>query len=427
MRLETAVTDAVGSADASQAGQGPTVPSPVPETTWGRHCNRSCSCLNGATCLPHNGSCVCSAGYRGPECQHICGAGSFGARLQRAGTLGYCVTKCAHWDITGSSVPVWWSVCQQLYVVTMQTGSCHCPPGWTGRDCSEQCRPGTFGLYCAHVCYCPANTSCNPHTGVCVCASGLAANCIQVRDVDLVVPVTPVEGRVSWGSVVGIVLLVALLLLLLTLLLVYRRRQADKQSRIPTVAYSATRTVNSEYMVPDVPHSYHHYYYNPSYHTLTQSRLPLPQIPNNQDRSIKNTNNQLFCNGKRVERERLGPFGPESNATLPADWKHDEASARKHQGAFGMDRRHSYSTSLAKYYNTGLSKDTPDTDSCSSLNSENLYATIKDLPEPVPRPQDSGYMEMTPLAQRERSYAEISLPPPTTHPLPQGHKTQFPW
>lgn len=37
----------------------------------------------------------------------------------------------------------------------------------------------------------------------------------------------------------------------------------------------------------DVPHSYHHYYSNPSYHTLSQNRPPLPHLPNNHDRTIK--------------------------------------------------------------------------------------------------------------------------------------------
>ncbi|XP_064201687.1 platelet endothelial aggregation receptor 1-like [Anguilla rostrata] len=421
---------------------GPHCSQPCPEGTWGRRCNRNCSCLNSATCLRHNGTCVCSAGYWGDQCQHVCGMGSFGPRCatlcppcsrssapchhvtgecqcapgyagilcEQACPLGYYGKQCA-------------SVCRCAQNSTCHhvDGSCLCPPGWTGRDCSEQCRPGTFGLNCAHACSCPSNTSCNPQTGVCVCASGLGDNCIRGRDVDLVVPVSPAEP-VSWGFVAGIVLLVALVLLLLALLLAYRRRHADKQSRVPTVSYSATRTVNSEYMVPDVPHTYHHYYYNPSYHTLSQNRLPLPQIPNNQDRSIKNTNNQLSCNGKNAERERLGLFGMESNATLPAGWKHDEAPAPKNQGAFGMDRSHSYSASLGKFYNKGLSKDSAVTDSNSSLNSENLYATIKDLPSPLPRPQESGYMEMTPFARPERSYAEISLPPPPPVPSHRGAK-----
>lgn len=126
----------------------------------------------------------------------------------------------------------------------------------------------------------------------------------------------------------------------------------------------------------DVPHSYHHYYSNPSYHTLSQNRPPLPHLPNNHDRIIKvsvtsaasdaatsnrlcsqdgwvliilitllqNTNNQLFCSVKNMERERRDLFGVESNATLPADWKHHEP--RKDSGASGCTFRVTYWTLL---------------------------------------------------------------------------------
>lgn len=128
----------------------------------------------------------------------------------------------------------------------------------------------------------------------------------------------------------------------------------------------------------DVPHSYHHYYSNPSYHTLSQNRPPLPHLPNNHDRIIKvgvtsassgavtsnwlcsqvvslprwvliilitvlqNTNNQLFCSVKNMERERRDLFGVESNATLPADWKHHES--RKDSGLSGSTFRVTYWT-----------------------------------------------------------------------------------
>lgn len=219
------------------------------------------------------------------------------------------------------------------------------------------------------------------------------------------VPLPPGE-RESWGAISGIVVLVLLVVLLLALLLLYRRRQKDKQNHTPTVTFSTSRTVNSEYTVPDVPRSYHHYYSNPSYHTLSQNRPPLPHLPNNHDRTIKNTNNQLFCSVKNMERERRGLFGVESNATLPADWKHHEP--RKDSGAFGIDRSYSYSASLGKYYNKEL-KDVVAASS-SSLNSENPYATIKDLPGlPFCLPE-SSYMEMQCTVPRERAYTEIRPP-----------------
>lgn len=232
------------------------------------------------------------------------------------------------------------------------------------------------------------------------------------------VPVSPVE-RDSWGAIAGIVVLVILVVLLLALLLLYRQRQKDKQNHTPTVSFSSTRTVNSEYAVPDIPHSYHHYYSNPSYHTLTQNRPPLPHVPNNQDRYIKNTNNQLFCSVKNKERERRGLFGLESNATLPADWKHQEPP--KDHGAFGIDRSYSYSASLGKYYNKEL-KDSCVAASSSSLNSENPYATIKDLPGLPPCPPESSYMEMKAALPmpRERSYTEISPPVLGHSPIASG-------
>lgn len=49
----------------------------------------------------------------------------------------------------------------------------------------------------------------------------------------------------------------------------------------------------------------------------------------------QNTNNQLFCSVKNMERERRGLFGLESNATLPADWKHHEP--RKDSGPSHWD------------------------------------------------------------------------------------------
>lgn len=63
------------------------------------------------------------------------------------------------------------------------------------------------------------------------------------------VPLPPGE-RESWGAIGGIVVLVILVVLLLALLLLYRRRQKDKQNNTPTVSFSTSRTVNSEYAVP---------------------------------------------------------------------------------------------------------------------------------------------------------------------------------
>lgn len=48
----------------------------------------------------------------------------------------------------------------------------------------------------------------------------------------------------------------------------------------------------------------------------------------------QNTNNRVFCNVKNMERERLGLFGVECNATLPADWKHPQEPVHCEKGVF---------------------------------------------------------------------------------------------
>lgn len=65
-------------------------------------------------------------------------------------------------------------------------------------------------------------------------------------------------------------------------------------------------------------------------------------------------------------------------------------------------------------------KDTGVAASSSSLNSENPYATIKDLPGLPFSPPESSYMEMRTTVPDERSYTEISPPPFSTATLPRG-------
>ncbi|MEQ2200003.1 hypothetical protein XENOCAPTIV_019539, partial [Xenoophorus captivus] len=114
-----------------------------------------------------------------------------------------------------------------------------------------------------------------------------------------------------------------------------------------------------------------------------------------------NTNNQLFCSVKNAARERRGLFGVETNATLPADWKHHET--RK-------DSELKDSVAV----------------SSSSLNSENPYATIKDLPGLPFCPPESSYMEMKSAVPRDRAYTEISPPPFSMATLRRGVKISSP-
>lgn len=60
----------------------------------------------------------------------------------------------------------------------------------------------------------------------------------------------PPDEKESWGAISGTVVLVILVVLLLALLLLYRHKQKDKQNNTPTVSFSTSRTINSEYAIP---------------------------------------------------------------------------------------------------------------------------------------------------------------------------------
>lgn len=45
---------------------------PCSEGTWGPGCNATCQCANKAQCHPADGSCTCTAGWRGDLCDQTC-------------------------------------------------------------------------------------------------------------------------------------------------------------------------------------------------------------------------------------------------------------------------------------------------------------------------------------------------------------------
>uniref|UniRef100_H3B9C8 Platelet endothelial aggregation receptor 1 n=1 Tax=Latimeria chalumnae TaxID=7897 RepID=H3B9C8_LATCH len=429
---------------------------PCEDRHWGRNCSMSCGCKNGATCSPEDGSCICLPGYRGNICHR---STSFFNYIIIYSLLHinfkircYTFSACTIDNLINNPVlskleclPGTFGagcyhscICLNNATCDHVTGSCLCKPGSSGLHCesladssfvslslclcvclsllqwsSGICSSAYYISDCLSMPFCaqpsPQSTSLENRTlGNVQCpkfCSPLNQNpVLDPPNPSTLAPMVPVQQD-SLGAIIGIIVLVVLLVLLLFLFFWYRYRQKGKENHNLSVAYTPTRMASSEYAVPggDVPHNYMHYYSNPSYHTLSQCGPAPPYPSNNHDRlnCIKTTNNQLFSDIKNMERERLGVHGPEYNATLPADWKRYSAPGK--HSKFILIR--SYRAKLDKDYmqDPGLSS------SNCSINSENPYATIKDLPVLPIKPVESSYMEMKSPASRETSYAEAGL------------------
>ncbi|XP_006748624.1 platelet endothelial aggregation receptor 1-like, partial [Leptonychotes weddellii] len=384
---------------------------PCPNGFWGANCSKSCTCKNGGTCVPENGNCVCAPGFRGPSCQRSCQPGRYGKRCVPCkcanhsschpsdGTC-YCL---AGWTGPDCSQPCplghWGANCAQPCqcrhggTCHPQDGSCFCPPGWTGHLCLEGCSPGTFGANCSQPCQCSPGERCHPETGACVCPpEDSGAPCrIGNQEPFTMMPTSPVTYN-SLGAVIGIAVLGSLVVALLALFIGYRHWQKGKEHQHLTVAYSGGRLDSSEYVMPDVPPSYSHYYSNPSYHTLSQCS-PNPPPPN------KVPGSQLFASLQVPERPG-GAHGLDNHSTLPADWKHrrEPPPGPLDRGSSRLDR--SYSPSCSSRGGPGpFSSKGPISEeglgaSLASLSSENPYATIRDLPSLLGSPRESSYVEM---------------------------------
>lgn len=86
-----------------------------------------CRCANDGACDHVAGTCSCTPGWRGPQCDRPCPAGFYGAECQQ-----HCFcengARCDH-----------------------VTGECRCAAGWMGKGCRQACRPGTWGMGCNQV------------------------------------------------------------------------------------------------------------------------------------------------------------------------------------------------------------------------------------------------------------------------------------
>lgn len=202
-------------------------------------------------------------------------------------------------------------------------------------------------------------------------------------------PTSPVASH-SLGAVIGIAVLCSLVVALVVLFIGYRHWQKGKEHPHLAVAYSSGHLDGSEYVMPDVPPSYSHYYSNPSYHTLSQCS-PRPPPPN------KVPGGQFFTSLQGPERP-VGAQGLDSHATLPADWKHrrDPLPGPPDRGNGHLDRSYTYSNGSGPgaFFSKGSISEERLRASNASLSSENPYATIRDLPSLPENPRESSYVEM---------------------------------
>ncbi|KAG8147026.1 hypothetical protein E2320_014079 [Naja naja] len=428
---------------AGRAGPGPRCSQLCAEGLWGEQCRQMCSCKNGASCSPKDGICECAPGFRGPNCQRPCQSGRYGKKCSVPckcanhsichpvdGSCdclpGWTGSDCARRESDGhqaklkkpndapplgswkGAVSHWapwqdWAIrasCGGVPTLPLNAifwvGAIH---GGNASNIFAGCTSGFFGNNCTSQCQCQHGALCDPGTGSCSCPSGYTgAHCETSRpDHPLtMVPALPAANP-SLGAVIGIIILAALLAAVLVLFFCYRRCQKEKEKRHVSVAYTTGRTDSSEYVVPDVPPNYTHYYSNPSYHTLSPCS-PSFTIPSSSDQP-----------GKSLERDWSALHGADCNATLPSDWKHRRESPA-HGGGY-LDRSCSYMDGLGKYRCQVHAKEGPQGRSDSSLSSENPYATIKDCPGPAGKVPEGSYMDMKcplPSSKWEKSYAEIS-------------------
>uniref|UniRef100_A0A670YKS9 Platelet endothelial aggregation receptor 1 n=1 Tax=Pseudonaja textilis TaxID=8673 RepID=A0A670YKS9_PSETE len=376
--------------------QGVDCSAPCSAGTWGAGCNQTCLCANGATCEPMDGGCTCLAGWQGSQCTQPCPGWFYGlgcgrkCSCENAAGCDPVSGRChclPGWKGPRCSQPcaegLWGEQCRQMCSCkngascSPKDGICECAPGFRGPNCQRRCASGFFGNNCTSRCQCQHGGLCDPGTGSCSCPSGYTgAHCRPDHPLTMV-PALPAANP-SLGAVIGIIILAALLAAVLVLFFCYRRCQKEKEKRHVSVAYTTGRTDSSEYVVPDVPPNYTHYYSNPSYHTLSPC-TPTFAIPSSSD-----------------QPDWSGLPGADCNATLPSDWKHRRGSLAHGQ--------------CLPWRGAGLGRERkgPWGHSDSSLSSENPYATIKDCPGPAGKVPEGSYMEMKcpPPSKREISLFE---------------------
>ncbi|WAR15333.1 MEGF6-like protein [Mya arenaria] len=157
---------------------------------YGEKCERFCECLNGGTCDPVTGMCVCLPGWHGALCEEECEVGRYGIMCYQrcfcsghpcnrvtgecnctAGYMGIACEKTCPEGRYGANCAKS-CACKNSDSCNKETGRCHCLPGYIGEECDEACLPGTYGDRCEQPCQCKENQPCYHVTGECACPPG---------------------------------------------------------------------------------------------------------------------------------------------------------------------------------------------------------------------------------------------------------------
>ncbi|XP_072172636.1 receptor-type tyrosine-protein phosphatase S-like [Diadema setosum] len=128
--------------------------SKCPSGMWGESCDQSCDqCLNGGSCDPDSGLCVCPPGFMGTICEQVLGRNRYG----KNGTL-----SC---DSSGDNHA---AGCRGKLFCLPDPFGCSCAAGYMGPDCVTECKPGTYGANCLQECRCYPQNECRKDTGECL-------------------------------------------------------------------------------------------------------------------------------------------------------------------------------------------------------------------------------------------------------------------
>ncbi|XP_070546649.1 multiple epidermal growth factor-like domains protein 11 [Ptychodera flava] len=157
----------------SQLLEGRFCDSPCPDGFWGAGCSKLCACSGNEDCDPVSGlcecncknggrckidgTCECTAGFRGRLCDAPCPSGFWGTG---------CLNRCS---------------CQGHSNCSRKNGVCICHAGYTGVDCKTPCEYNKYGENCAHTCRCTNGGVCNSVTGECLCRAGYKGTKCETR------------------------------------------------------------------------------------------------------------------------------------------------------------------------------------------------------------------------------------------------------